>query len=64
MQRFLTSNISRFSHSFRDFVAEAHRLQARVEQRECVDSMSGERFEATVGVELDGQRYRGCGFVP
>jgi putative lipoprotein len=43
-------------------VTEAHRLQGRIEQRECLDSMSGERFDAQVEVQLDGRAYRGCGY--
>ncbi len=43
-------------------VTEAHRLQGRIEQRECLDSMSGDRFEAQVEVQLDGRTYRGCGY--
>ncbi len=40
---------------------EAHRLTVRIRELQCVDSMSGERYEATVDVELDGKVYRGCG---
>jgi len=29
--------------------------------RPCVDTMSGDLSMATVEVELDGRRYRGCG---
>jgi putative lipoprotein len=45
-------------------VTEAHKLQARIEKRECRDSMSGEPFEARVEVQLDGRIYRGCGYPP
>jgi putative lipoprotein len=42
-------------------VTEAHRLTVRVRRAPCVDTMSGEQFEASVEVELDGRPYRGCG---
>jgi uncharacterized membrane protein len=42
-------------------VTEAHRLLVRIEERECLDSMSGERFAARVAVELDHRQYQGCG---
>jgi putative lipoprotein len=42
-------------------VTEAHRLTARVRETSCVDTMSGERYESTIEVELDGEIYRGCG---
>lgn len=45
-------------------VTEAHKLEARIEKRECSDSMNGERFEARVEVQLDGRIYRGCGYTP
>jgi uncharacterized membrane protein/membrane-bound inhibitor of C-type lysozyme len=43
---------------------EAHRLQVIIDQRECVDSMTGKHFEASVEVNLDGDGYRGCGYAP
>jgi uncharacterized membrane protein len=43
---------------------EAHRLQVIIDQRECVNFMTGERFEAGVEVNLDGDGYRGCGYAP
>ena len=42
-------------------VSEAHRLTVRIREVPCVDSMSGDRYETTVEVELDGKGYRGCG---
>jgi len=42
-------------------VTEAHRLTVRIREVQCADSMSGDRYEATVEVELDGKEYRGCG---
>ncbi len=43
---------------------DAHRLQVIIDQRECVHFMTGERFEAIVEVNLDGDGYRGCGYAP
>lgn len=40
---------------------EAHDLTVTVSDSACTDTMSGERFTATVTVELDGRTYRGCG---
>lgn len=45
-------------------VTEAHRLTVRIRRTPCADSMSGERYDANVEVELDGRRYRGCGGAP
>jgi putative lipoprotein len=42
-------------------VTEARRLTVRIRRAACVDTMSGERYEAGVEVELDGRWYRGCG---
>ncbi len=42
-------------------ITEAHRLTVRIRDTTCVDSMSGEHYDAAVDVELDGQAYRGCG---
>ena len=44
-----------------DAVTEAHRLRVIIEERECSDTMSGERFPRTVTVTLDGRSLRGCG---
>lgn len=42
---------------------EANRLTVRIRHTPCADSMSGERYDATVEVELNGRRYQGCGRV-
>lgn len=42
-------------------VTAAHRLTVRIRDASCLDSMSGDRYEATVEVELDGRTHRGCG---
>jgi uncharacterized membrane protein len=38
-----------------------HDLTVRIEGRPCQDTMSGETFDATVTLILDGKKYRGCG---
>lgn len=40
---------------------EAHDLTVTIADEPCTDIMSGERFEATVTIALDGSTYRGCG---
>ena len=40
---------------------EAYDLTVTITDEPCTDAMSGERFEKTVTVELDGETYRGCG---
>ena len=42
---------------------EGHRVRVLIRERECVDSMSGDRSEASVSVEIDGRAYRGCGYA-
>jgi uncharacterized membrane protein len=42
-------------------VTEANDLRVVIEQTPCTDSMSGNPFEATVTVTLNGQTYHGCG---
>lgn len=44
-------------------VTEAHDLRVVIEQAACKDVMSGEAYESTVTVTLDGETYRGCGRV-
>jgi uncharacterized membrane protein len=43
--------------------SEAHRLQIVVEPRACTNLINGKRFNARVEVNLDGDGYRGCGYV-
>ena len=38
-----------------------HDLAVEIQGQSCEDTMSGETFEATVTVKLDGTTYRGCG---
>jgi acid phosphatase (class A) len=38
-----------------------HELRVVLKGRPCVDSMSGEPYETTVTVMLDGKKYQGCG---
>ena len=42
-------------------ITEAHRLTVRIRPGPCVDSMSGEPYEASVELDFDGRRYHGCG---
>jgi putative lipoprotein len=42
-------------------VTERHRLTVRIRETRCLDTMSGEPYESTVEVEIDGAVYRGCG---
>lgn len=42
-------------------VTEEHDLRVVIEDTPCTDVMSGQAFEATVTVTLDGEVYRGCG---
>ena len=41
--------------------SEGHDLTVEIQGQACEDTMSGESFEATVTVKLDGKTYRGCG---
>ena len=43
--------------------AAGHSLRVEIRGTECFDDMSGERFETTVLLELDGKTYRGCGLA-
>lgn len=40
-----------------------HDFTIQVTETRCADSMSGESFESTVKVTLDGKAYRGCGLA-
>jgi putative lipoprotein len=40
---------------------QEHDLELRLQSRPCRDSMSGELFETTVTVNLDGRTFQGCG---
>ncbi len=41
--------------------AGGHELVVLIEERLCHDGMSGEPYESTVSVRLDGEELRGCG---
>jgi len=45
-------------------ITEDHELRVEIEDSPCYDTMSGERFEASVMVVLDGKRHQGCGREP
>ncbi|HKK94393.1 MAG TPA: hypothetical protein VJ925_13245 [Longimicrobiales bacterium] len=40
---------------------DAHDLRVEIRHTACTDVMSGQSFESTVTVTLDGQEYHGCG---
>lgn len=40
---------------------EGRQVEVRVIDEHCTDVMSGERFERTVHLVIDGEEYRGCG---
>ena len=40
---------------------DKHEVSVIISGRRCRDTMSGEAFETTVTVILDGKKYRGCG---
>jgi putative lipoprotein len=40
---------------------DKHELSVKIVGSRCRDTMSGEAFETTVTVILDGKKYRGCG---
>ena len=42
-------------------VTEGHDLQVLIQPTACNDAMSGESYETTVTVALDGHAYHGCG---
>jgi putative lipoprotein len=42
---------------------DGHRIRVLIRASECIDSMSGERSESSVAVEIDGRAYRGCGYA-
>jgi len=42
---------------------ERHQLRVTITQQHCMDSMSGEDFDNSVSVELDGDRFQGCGLA-
>jgi uncharacterized membrane protein len=42
---------------------DTHRIRVLIRESECVDTMSGERSESIVAVEIDGRAYRGCGYT-
>ena len=41
--------------------SKEHLIRTTIERRSCTDSMSGEQFETTVSVKVNGKLYRGCG---
>jgi putative lipoprotein len=44
-----------------DIQTDTYMLTVRIHGSECIDSMSGEMFESSVVVDLDGKTFQGCG---
>jgi putative lipoprotein len=44
-----------------DIQTDTYMLTVRIHGSECIDSMSGETFESSVVVDLDGKTFQGCG---
>jgi uncharacterized membrane protein len=42
---------------------DEHELVVEILGLACADDMSGEKFESTVRITLDGQMYPGCGLA-
>jgi putative lipoprotein len=44
-----------------DQTTSSHRLRVAIEDGICLDSMTGDAFDTSVEVTLDGRTFRGCG---
>lgn len=61
-QRLLEAlDLQRDGDTFSGTTATGARLELAIEERECADSMSGERFRTTATLAVDGENYEGCG---
>ena len=38
-----------------------HKIVVKLEAKKCSDTMSGDKFETTVTLDIDGKKLRGCG---
>ena len=54
-------DLQREGDGFSGSTATGERVELAVEERECVDPMSGERFRTAASLVVDGQQYEGCG---
>lgn len=54
-------DLQREGDSFSGSTATGERVELAVEERECADPMSGERFRTAASLTVDGQQYEGCG---
>ena len=54
-------DLQRDGDSFSGSTATGEGVELAVEERECVDPMSGERFRTAASLAVDGQQYEGCG---
>lgn len=43
------------------FLVRQDKFKVTIEGIKCTDSMSGEKFEVSVIIELDGKKLKGCG---
>ncbi len=43
------------------FLVRQDKFKVTIEGLKCTDSMSGENFEVSVMIELDGKKLKGCG---
>lgn len=61
-QRLLeAAGLQREGDSWRGQAADGADIELTVEERECADPMSGERFRTAASLVVDGQQYEGCG---
>lgn len=61
-QRLLEAlDLQRDGDTFSGTTATGARLELAIEERECADSMSGERFRTAATLAVDGENYEGCG---
>ena len=47
--------------NFSGSTATGAQVELAIQERECVDTMSGERFRTAASLVVDGQQYEGCG---
>lgn len=61
-QRLLEAlDMQRDGDSFSGSTPTGARVELSIEERECADPMSGERFRTAATLVVDGQEYAGCG---
>lgn len=61
-QRLLeVSDLESEADSWRGTAADGTSVELTVQERDCADAMSGERFRASATLVVGGQQYEGCG---